>query len=66
VNISEKKRIDLSLFIAQLAKQLGHGMTGSAIARWKKNQNYPTASNRIWIIEFLGFDPEIIRPTGEE
>jgi methylisocitrate lyase len=41
-----------------VAKQLALGMTGSAIEKWEKNQNYPTPPNRIRMIEFLGFDPE--------
>jgi hypothetical protein len=44
--------------MGQLAKQLGLGITGSAIEKWEKNQNYPSPSNRIRVIEFLGFDPE--------
>jgi transcriptional regulator with XRE-family HTH domain len=50
--------------MGQLAKQLGLGITMSAIEKWEKNQNYPNASNRIRIIEFLGYDPESSNPTG--
>jgi hypothetical protein len=51
--------------MGQLAKQLGLGITGSAIEKWEKNQNYPIPPNRIRIIEFLGFDPESAKPTGD-
>jgi transcriptional regulator with XRE-family HTH domain len=50
--------------MTQLAKLLGVGMNKSAIEKWEKNQNYPTPLNRIRIIEFLGFDPEMGNPTG--
>jgi transcriptional regulator with XRE-family HTH domain len=51
--------------MGQLAKKLGVGITGSAIEKWEKNQNYPTSLNRIRIIEFLGFDPKSANPTGD-
>jgi transcriptional regulator with XRE-family HTH domain len=60
-----KKRIDLSMSMAQLAKLLGVGMTKTAIEKWENNQNHPTPTNRIRIIEFLGFDPELSNPTGD-
>ena len=59
-----KKRVDLSLSMGQLVKQLGLGVTASAIEKWERNQNYPTVFNRKRIIEFLGFDPESVNPTG--
>jgi hypothetical protein len=51
--------------MGQLARQLGLGITGTAIEKWEKNQNYPTPPNRIRIIKFLGFDPESSNPTGD-
>ena len=59
-----KKRIDLSLSMTQLAKLLGLGITDTAIEKWEKNQNRPTEFHRRRIIEFLGFDPATIIPTG--
>ncbi len=59
-----KKRIDLSLSMTQLAKVLGLGITDTAIEKWEKNQNRPTDAHRKQIIEFLGFDPATIIPTG--
>ncbi len=53
-----KKRIDLSLSMAQLAKQLGLEVTESAIERWEKNLARPTEANRARIVKFLGFEPE--------
>jgi DNA-binding transcriptional regulator YiaG len=52
-----QKRIDLGLSMAQLAKQLGFGVTGSAIEKWEENQNRPTMNHRLRIVKFLGFDP---------
>jgi transcriptional regulator with XRE-family HTH domain len=43
--------------MAQLALILGSGVTDSAIEKWEKNQNRPTAEHRKHIIEFLGFQP---------
>jgi transcriptional regulator with XRE-family HTH domain len=60
-----KKRLDLSMSMPQLAKLLGVGMTKTAVEKWEKNINYPTPPNRIRIIEFLGFDPELSTPTGD-
>jgi DNA-binding transcriptional regulator YiaG len=60
-----KKRINLSLSMTQLAKFLGVGITKTAIEKWETNQNYPTPLNRIRIIEFLGFDPDVANPTGD-
>jgi transcriptional regulator with XRE-family HTH domain len=51
--------------MTQLAKLLGVGMTMTAIEKWETNRNYPTPPNRIRIIEFLGFDPESVNPTGD-
>jgi len=59
-----KKRIDLSLSMTQLAKLLGLGITDTAIEKWEKDQNRSTEFHRRLIIEFLGFDPATINPTG--
>jgi len=57
--------------MTQLAKLLGLGITNTglgitdtAIEKWEKNQNRPTEFHRRLIIEFLGFDPATINPTG--
>jgi transcriptional regulator with XRE-family HTH domain len=59
-----KKRIDMGLSMPKLAKLLGIGVTDSAIEKWEKNINYPTAPYRSKIISFLGFDPEFEKPKG--
>lgn len=43
--------------MTELAQKLGFEVTDSAIEKWEKNQNRPMASNRVRVIEFLGFDP---------
>ncbi len=50
--------------MTQLAKLLGLGITDTAIEKWEKNQNRPTEAHRKLIIEFLGFEPATINPTG--
>jgi len=34
------------------------------VEKWEKNQNLPTESHRYRIIEFLGFNPEMLNLTG--
>jgi transcriptional regulator with XRE-family HTH domain len=41
----------------RLAQKLDFGITDSAIEKWERNQNQPTESYRVRIVEFLGFDP---------
>ena len=60
-----KKRIDMGLSMAQLAKLLEFGVTDSAIEKWEKNQNHPTPEHWARIAHFLGFDPGLARPTGD-
>ena len=50
--------------MTQLAKLLGLGITDTAIEKWEKNQNRPTVEHRKRIVQFLGFDPAAIIPTG--
>jgi hypothetical protein len=50
--------------MTQLAKLLGFGITDTAIEKREKNQNRPTDAHRKRIIEFLGFEPATIKPTG--
>ena len=59
-----KKRIDMGLSMPKLAVLLGGGMTETAIEKWEKNLNYPTAPFRSKIVRFLGFDPELENPPG--
>ena len=60
-----KKRIALNLSMPHLARLLGVGFTDTAIEKWEKNQNRPTAPYRSRLVEFLGFDPEDAKPTGD-
>jgi transcriptional regulator with XRE-family HTH domain len=60
-----KKRIDMGLSMPKLAKLLGNSITDTAIEKWEKNQNRPTEHHRARIVEFLGFDPEFEKPTGD-
>ena len=57
-----KKRIDMGLSMPKLANLLGIGVTDTAIEKWEKNINYPTAHYRSRITRFLGFDPELETP----
>ena len=50
--------------MTQLAKLLGLGNTATAIEKWEKNQNCPTHAHRKLIVEFLGFEPVTVNPTG--
>ena len=50
--------------MTQLEKLLGLGITDTAIEKWEKNQNRPTDAHRKQIIEFLGFVPATVKPTG--
>ena len=59
-----KKRVDMQLPMTQLAKLLGFGISDTAIEKWEKNQNRPTDEHRQRIVEFLGFSPRRISPTG--
>ena len=59
-----KERIDRHLSMTQLAKVMRLGITDSAIEKWEKNQNRPTADHRRRIVEFLGFDPDSPKPNG--
>ena len=59
-----KKRIDMHLSMAQLARNLGLGITETAIEKWEKNQNRPTHDHRELIVGFLGFDPASTNSTG--
>jgi transcriptional regulator with XRE-family HTH domain len=59
-----KKRVDMQLSMTQLAEILGLGITDTAIEKWEKNQNRPTAEHRKRIVGLLGFDPEPVNPTG--
>ena len=49
----------------KLAQLLGLDITDTAIEKWEKNQNYPTQPYRSRIVQFLGFDPELEKPTGD-
>jgi transcriptional regulator with XRE-family HTH domain len=53
------------LSMTQLADVLGLGITDSAIEKWEKNQNRPTAYHRQRIEQFLGFNPAMAKPTGD-
>jgi len=59
-----QKRVDLGLSPRKLAEILAIGITDTSVEKWEKNQNRPTESHRRRIIEFLGFDPATIIPTG--
>jgi len=48
-----KKRIDMQVSMAKLAKLLGLGITDTAIEKWEKNQNWPSEPYRTRITEFL-------------
>ena len=54
----------MHLSMTQLANLVGLGITDSAIEKWEKNQNSPTAEHRKSIVSFLGFDPALTNPTG--
>ena len=54
----------MRLSLTQPAETLGLGITDTAIEKWEKNQNRPTAEHRKRIVEFLGFDPKLLNPTG--
>ena len=54
----------MQLSMTQLADLLGLGVSDAAIEKWEKNQNRPTAEHRKRIVEFLGFDPKLLNPTG--
>ena len=60
-----KKRIDMQLSMTQLADVLGLGITDSAIEKWEKNQNRPSADHKRKIELFLGFNPAAAKPTGD-
>ena len=45
----------------KLTKKLGLVITDSAIAEWERNQTRPTECYRSRFVEFLGFDPEVVR-----
>ena len=60
-----KKRIELSLTTRQLAKVMGIEEKPSYISLWERSVYYPKPHHRARIVEFLGFDPELSSPTGE-
>ena len=60
-----KKRIDMQLSMAQLARLLGSGVSDSAIEKWEKNQNRPTADHSKRILQFLNCDPSTANLTGD-
>jgi DNA-binding transcriptional regulator YiaG len=60
-----KKRIDMQLSMTQLADVLGLGITDSAIEKWEKNQNRPSAYHKQRIEQFLGLTPRMTKPTGD-
>jgi transcriptional regulator with XRE-family HTH domain len=57
--------MDMQLSMTQLADVLGLGITDSAIEKWEKNQNRPSAYHRHRIEHFLGFNPALAKPTGD-
>jgi DNA-binding transcriptional regulator YiaG len=50
--------------MTELANLLGLGITDSTIEKWERNRNRPTDEHRKSLIEFLGFSPRRISPTG--
>jgi DNA-binding transcriptional regulator YiaG len=60
-----KKRIDLSLSMTQLSQFLNLGVSDATIEKWEKDISRPSAPYWKRIVEFVGFDPKIIRQTGE-
>ena len=60
-----KKRIDLSLSMTQLSQFLNLGVSDATIEKWEKDISLPSEPYWKRIVEFLGFDPETIKPTGE-
>jgi transcriptional regulator with XRE-family HTH domain len=54
----------MHLSMTQLARNLGLGITETAIEKWEKNQNRPTHDHREIIVGFLGFDPASTNSTG--
>lgn len=55
----------MQLSMTELANLLGLGITDSAIEKWEKNRNRPTEEHSKSIIEFLGFNPALLNPTGD-
>jgi transcriptional regulator with XRE-family HTH domain len=55
----------MQLSMTQLADLLGLGITDSAIEKWEKNQNRPSADHKRKIELFLGFNPAAAKPTGD-
>jgi hypothetical protein len=51
--------------MTQPADFLGLGITDTAIEKWEKNQNRPTPFHRERIVQFLGFNPAMAKPTGD-
>jgi len=60
-----KKRIDLSLSMTQLSEYLNLGVSDASIEKWEKDISRPSALYWKCIVEFVGFDPKTINPTGE-
>ena len=60
-----QKRVDLGLSQRKLSEILAIGITDTAVEKWEKSQNRPTAAHCRRIIEFLGFDPAMPTLTGE-
>jgi predicted transcriptional regulator len=59
-----KKRIDLSLSMTQLSQFLKLGVSDATIEKWEKDISCPSKPYRTRIVEFVGFDPKTINPTG--
>jgi transcriptional regulator with XRE-family HTH domain len=51
--------------MTQLADVLELGVSKAAIEKWENNQNRPSEEHRSRIVEFLGFDPAAVSPTGD-
>jgi DNA-binding transcriptional regulator YiaG len=60
-----KKRIDLSLSMTQLSQFLNLGVSDATIEKWEKDISRPSEPYWKRIVEFAGFDPKTIKPTGE-
>jgi hypothetical protein len=51
--------------MTQLSQFLNLGVFDATIEKWEKDISRPTALYWKRIVEFVGFDPKTINPTGE-
>lgn len=50
--------------MVQLVERLQLNLSDSAVEKWEKNQNRPIEEHRQTIVQFLGFDPDMVKTSN--